>query len=331
MKAILTKLFSGKTLSFNEAKNVMLGVSTHGYNNAQLAAFMSVFLMRAIAPQELSGFSAAIRETQTKLNINADNAVDIVGTGGDGKDTFNISTLSCFVLAGASYKVVKHGNYGASSASGASNALENCGAKFTNNPDILQRSLDESNMLYMHAPLFNSALKVVASARKELGVRTFFNLLGPLLNPLKPKNMLLGVYSLKLVRLYKYILENTVENYAIVHSLDGYDEISLTGKFKIASSKNEGVFTPEDLGLPRCKQSDLGCQSNAQIAKEIFIDVLNCNATPQQENCVLANSAAAIGILEKNKSFAECLEIARESLRGKKALACFKKYLEINK
>ncbi len=330
MKDILYGLFDHNNLSYEQAKQVMLNISEGVFNDCQLSAFMSVFLMRAISTTELSGFCDALVEKQLKVDVNVGNAIDIVGTGGDSKDTFNISTLSCFVLAGAGYKVSKHGNYGASSVSGASNVLERSGVKFTSDRDRLQKSIDESNVLYLHAPLFNPALKSVGVARKQVAVRTFFNLLGPLLNPLCPKNQFLGVYNLKLMRLYKYILASKNINYSVVHSLDGYDEISLTGKFKVASSTEEKVYTPQSLNLPTLKEADLGCEKSADKAREIFMTVLKDEATPAQKLCVELNSAFAIKVLESEKSIEECIAIARESIESKRALESFTKFVEIN-
>lgn len=330
MKDILYDLFDHNNLTYEQAKEVMLNISEGAFNDCQLSAFMSVFLMRAIDTTELSGFCDALVEKQLKPQVDIGNALDIVGTGGDSKDTFNISTLSCFVLAGAGYKICKHGNYGASSVSGASNVLERSGVAFSSDKDKLQRSIDESNVIYLHAPLFNPAMKSVAPSRKQLAVRTFFNLLGPLLNPLSPKNQFLGVYNLKLMRLYTYILASKNVNYSIVHSLDGYDEISLTGKFKVSSSTGEKVYTPASLNLPKLKEEDLGCQHNAEIALDIFLNVLEDKATPEQELCVLLNSAFAINVLERDKSIEECMQIAKESIESKKAMESFKKFVEIN-
>src|ERR1051326_9162378 len=245
MKEILNNLYEHKTLSKETAKEVLVNIASAKYNPSQVASFMSVFLMRPITVEELSGFREAMLGLCLKTEFSTNETIDIVGTGGDGKDTFNISTLSCFVVAGAAVKVTKHGNYGVSSVSGSSNVLEAIGYKFTNDKNILQKQLDEAGLCFMHAPLFHPAMKNVAPIRKELGVRTFFNMLGPIVNPSFPKYQLLGIYNLERTRLYNYLLQHTPNEYVIVHSLDGYDEISLTGKYKIISSEIEKVIEPE--------------------------------------------------------------------------------------
>lgn len=241
-------MFDHKSLSREESRQVLLNIADGLYNDAQLSAFMTVYLMRSITLDELTGFRDAILERRNPVDFGNIKAIDIVGTGGDGKNTFNISTASCFVVAGTGRKVVKHGNYGASSISGASNVLEQHGVHFTSDPDILNRSLDESGVCYLHAPFFSPALKSVASVRKALGVRTFFNMLGPLVNPVMPKHQLLGVYNLKLLRLYSYIARREGIDCTVVHSLDGYDEISLTSLFKVSSSEGERLYDPSQLG-----------------------------------------------------------------------------------
>jgi anthranilate phosphoribosyltransferase len=256
--------------------------------------------------------------------------VDIVGTGGDGKNTFNISTLACFVTAGAGYKVVKHGNYGASSVSGASNVMEEHGVKFSKDLDHHKKSLDKANIAYLHAPLFNLALKTVAPVRKALGVRTFFNILGPLVNPLIPKRQVLGVYDLKMLRLYHYIYQQSNCNFSIVHSLDGYDEISLTDTFKVVNSREERMIEPETLGFKRASPQELFGGNTPLDAARIFDQILNNSATESQMNVVVANAAAAIQTIEPHRDFHTCIAIACESLLSGKAKSVFTKFCEIN-
>lgn len=330
MNKILHRLFEHESLSRDEARNIMLNIADGKYNDAQLSAFMTVFLMRSITPAELTGFRDAVLERRLPVDFGFDNAIDIVGTGGDGKNTFNISTASCFVVAGTGRKVVKHGNYGASSISGASNVLECHGVKFTNNVDILHRSFDESGVCYLHAPFFSPALKSVAGVRKALAVRTFFNMLGPLVNPVMPKYQLLGVYNLKLMRLYAYISQNEGINCTVVHSLDGYDEISLTSEFKINANGNERLYAPADLGFPQCRQDELSGGSTVHDAAVIFDNVLDGKGTSAQTDCVVANSAFAITTLEPNISISDAIEQSRESIASGKARKAFDKFCEIN-
>lgn len=330
MKSILYRLFEHQYLSREESKEVLQNIAAGQYNNEQIAALITVFLMRSISVEELSGFKEALLEMRIPVDLSEYNPVDIVGTGGDGKNTFNISTASCFAVAGAGYPVVKHGNYGSTSISGASNVMEQHGVKFTTDVDRFKRSLDACNMAYLHAPFFNKALKAVAPVRKNLGVRTFFNMLGPLVNPILPKRQLLGVYNLPLARLYCYTYQQMEGDFAIVHSLDGYDEISLTAEFKVMGKNRESLYTPEQLGFRRASEIDLDGGNTLQQAAAIFDDVLQNRATEAQTNCVVANAAFAIQLFEKEKSIADCLQIARQSVESGRALQVFTKFLEIN-
>lgn len=331
MKNILYKMFEYQNLTRAEARDVMLNIADGRYNDSQLSAFMTVFLMRSITTDELTGFRDAILERRLPVDFGDIKAIDIVGTGGDGKNTFNISTASCFVVAGTGRKVVKHGNYGASSISGASNVLEQHGVKFSRDTDLLAKSLEESGVAYLHAPFFSPALKSVAPVRKSLAVRTFFNMLGPLVNPVMPRFQLLGVYNLKLLRLYNYIAQNEGINCTIVHSLDGYDEISLTSPFVVASAGGEQLFTPEQLGWQRAAQSDLSGGDSVQEASAIFDNVLADRATKAQKDCVVANSAFAIMTLDSSLSLDEARKQAEESISSGSALKAFNRFCEINR
>lgn len=330
MKKILTKMFEHGALSREEARNVMHNIAEGRYNDSLLSAFMTVFLMRSITLDELTGFRDAILERRRPVDLGGIDAVDIVGTGGDGKNTFNISTASCFVVAGSGRKVVKHGNYGSTSVSGASNVLELHGTRFTADNDLLRRSLEESGMAYLHAPLFSPALKSVAPVRKALGVRTFFNMLGPLVNPTMPRHQLLGVYNLKLFRLYNYIAQKEGVNCTVVHSLDGYDEISLTSDFKVADSTEERIYSPAELGFTVAHERDLWGGETIEEAGAIFDNILADKATEQQKNCVIANAAFAIRTLEPSLPIEEAIAQARESIESGAALRAFKKFMSIN-
>ena len=330
MNRILSKLFEHKSLSRAEARDIMLNIADGKYNDNQLSAFMTVFLMRSITPDELTGFRDAILQRRVAVDFGDVDAIDIVGTGGDGKNTFNISTASCFVVAGAGRKVVKHGNYGASSVSGASNVLEQHGVKFSADPDRLLRSLEGSGVSFLHAPFFSPALKSVGPVRRSLKMRTFFNMLGPLVNPTLPRNQLLGVYNLKLMRLYRYIAQNEGINCTIVHSLDGYDEISLTSPFKVANNTSETLMEASDLGLEGGRQEDLFGGDTVEEASAVFDDVLAGRASLPKKNCVIANAAFAIRTLEPSLPLARCVAEARESLESGAALDRFRRFVELN-
>ncbi len=330
MNKILSTLFEHKSLSREEARDIMLNIADGKYNDNQLSAFMTVFLMRSITPDELTGFRDAILQRRVPVDFGDVKAIDIVGTGGDGKNTFNISTAACFVVAGSGRKVVKHGNYGASSVSGSSNVLEQHGVKFTADIDKLHRSLEESGVSFLHAPFFSPALKSVGPVRRSLKMRTFFNMLGPLVNPTLPKNQLLGVYNLKLMRLYRYIAQNEGINCTIVHSLDGYDEISLTSQFKVANNTSEHVMDASDLGLHGGTQIDLYGGDTVEEAAAIFDDVLAGRASEAKKNCVIANAAFAIHTLEPELPLKEAVKEAKDSLESGAALDRFIKFVEVN-
>lgn len=330
MNKILSNLFEHKSLTREEARDVMLNIADGKYNDNQLSAFMTVFLMRSITPEELTGFRDAILQRRVAVDLGAPEAIDIVGTGGDGKNTFNISTASCFVVAGAGRKVVKHGNYGASSVSGSSNVLEQHGVKFTADQDKLRRSLEESGVAFLHAPFFSPALKSVGPVRRSLKMRTFFNMLGPLVNPTLPKNQLLGVYNLKLMRLYRYIAQNEGINCTIVHSLDGYDEISLTSPFKVVNRDTEKVLTAEAIGLHTIRQEDLFGGDTVEEAAKVFDDVLAGKADRAKLDCVIANAAYALKTLEPELTIEEAVAQSKRALEEGAALDRFRKFVELN-
>ena len=330
MKQLLYRLFEHQYLGREEARVILQNIAEGRYNDAQIASLITVFLMRSISVEELTGFREALLDMRVPIDLAEFKPIDIVGTGGDGKNTFNISTCSCFVVAGAGYNVVKHGNYGATSVSGASNVMEQHGIKFTNNNDQLRRNMEACHITYLHAPLFNPALKAVAPVRKNLGVRSFFNMLGPLVNPAMPTYQLLGVYNLPLLRLYNYTYQESGTRFAVVHSLDGYDEISLTADFKVAMPEKEKIYSPELLGFKRCQEADLDGGSTPEEAARIFDAVLENKATEAQRNCVVINSAFAIQVICPEKSIETCIAEAKESLDSGRALATFKQYVSLN-
>ena len=329
MKQLLYRLFEHQYLGREEARVILQNIAEGRYNDAQIASLITVFLMRSISVEELTGFREALLDMRVPIDLAEFKPIDIVGTGGDGKNTFNISTCSCFVVAGAGYNVVKHGNYGATSVSGASNVMEQHGIKFTNNNDQLRRNMEACHITYLHAPLFNPALKAVAPVRKNLGVRSFFNMLGPLVNPAMPAYQLLGVYNLPLLRLYNYTYQESGTRFAVVHSLDGYDEISLTADFKVAMPEKEKIYSPELLGFKRCQEADLDGGSTPEEAARIFDAVLENKATEAQRNCVVINSAFAIQVICPEKSIETCIAEAKESLDSGRALATFKQYVSL--
>lgn len=330
MKQYLSRLIAGETLSREDTHTILLGITQEKYNESQIAALLMAIQTRGVTVDELLGFRDGLLETGKYVDLSDFNTLDIVGTGGDGKNTFNISTCSAFVIAGAGYKVTKHGNGGSTSVSGASNVLQGHGVKFTDNIDVLKRSLDEAGICYFHAPLFAYGMKFVGPTRKALQVPTCFNLLGPLVNPCHPKNSFHGTANQSQLRLYTAIHQRIGDNYGVVTSYDGYDEISLTSGFKLVTNNFEKVFTPKDLGLNYVNPEDIYGGETAVEAMKIFDNILEGKATEAQKNVIIANAACGINVMDRNMSVEDSIAIARESIDSGRALAAFKKFVEIN-
>lgn len=316
MKKILQYLFEHKTLDREQAKDVLMSISRGVFNESEIASFITVFLMRSITIEELEGFRDALLELCLKVDLNGHSTIDIVGTGGDGKNTFNISTLACFVVAGTGQKVAKHGNYGATSISGASNVMEKMGYRFKTENDKLKREVDEANICFLHAPIFHPALKTVGPIRKNLGVRTFFNMLGPMVNPAAPEFQLVGVYNLEMARIYNYLLQQTGKAFTIIHGLDGYDEISLTNDTKVITANGERIMTPQQLGKRLVDAHDLQGGNTPEEAAHLFLTILKGNGTWAQNAVVLANAAMALNCTGKYANYEGAYHAAVESLES---------------
>ncbi len=330
MKKLLNRLINHETISKEEAKQALFSISNGEYNESQIAAFLTVYMMRSITIEELEGFRDALLELCIAIDLSAYNPIDLCGTGGDGKDTFNISTTASFVTAGAGVNVAKHGNYGVSSVSGSSNVMEQLGIKFSNDKDFLEKAIDKAGICILHAPLFHPAMKNVAPIRKSLAVKTFFNMLGPMVNPAFPQNQLVGVFNLELARMYTYLYQNTDKNFTILHALDGYDEISLTGPTKSISNNTEAMITPEDFGIKQLKQQQIAGGGSIESAAKIFTDILEGKGSEAQNNVVCANAGMAIATA-KNLNPKEGFETAKKSLESGKALKALKTLQELSK
>ncbi|MEO6314364.1 MAG: anthranilate phosphoribosyltransferase [Chitinophagaceae bacterium] len=319
MKKILQFLFEHKTLSRETAKEVLLNISRNLYNEYEVTSFMTVFLMRSITIEELQGFRDALLELCVPVDMKEFNTIDIVGTGGDGKNTFNISTLACFIVAGTGQKVTKHGNYGATSVSGASNVMEQLGYKFKNDAGLLKKEVASANICFLHAPLFHPALKAVGPIRKNLGIRTFFNMLGPMVNPAFPQFQLVGVYNLEMARIYNYLLQQTGNAFTIIHSLDGYDEISLTNDTKVITNKGEKIMTPQQLGKRSVNAADIYGGNSVEEAAALFAKILKGEGTWAQNAVVIANAAMALQCTGTYTIYNDAYAAAVESLESGKA------------
>lgn len=324
MKETLNRLINHDVLAKEDAKQILVNMAKGDYNTSQIAAFLTVYMMRSVTIEELEGFRDALLELCLAVNLSAYNPIDLCGTGGDGKDTFNISTLASFVTAGAGINVTKHGNYGVSSTCGSSNVMEFLGIKFSSDADFLEKSIDEAGICVLHAPLFHPAMKNVAPIRKELGVKTFFNMLGPMVNPAFPKNQIVGVFNLELARMYGYLYQNTDKNFTVLHALDGYDEISLTGNTKTISNNTEGMLKPSDFGVNAVTMKEIAGGVTIEESAQIFLNILQGKGTEAQNNVVCANAGIAIATVE-NLSPIAGFEKAKESLLNGKGLAALKK------
>ena len=330
MEKFLKRLFEEETLSKKESKEIIHEIASGKHNHAHIASFLTVYLMRSITVDELSGFRDALLDLALQIDLSDFNTVDLCGTGGDSKNTFNISTAASFVTAGSGQKVAKHGNYGVSSVSGSSNMLEHFGYSFTNNESALKRQIDKANICFLHAPLFHPAMKTVAPVRKELRMKTFFNLLGPLVNPAQPHSQLTGVYSYFVLDLYSDLFKQTNIKHSIVHSVDGYDEISLTSAAEVIQNNKYKVYNPEDLGLKQYKAQDLFGGNKVADSADIFISVLEGKGSEAQTNVVLVNAAFAL-MTAQDISFENAFEKAKESLFGGNALKSFKTLIELSR
>ena len=331
MKDIILKLTQFRRLDQDEAREALTKLANGEFNAGQMAAFLTSYMMRSITIDELIGFREAMLELCVKVDLSDYNPIDLCGTGGDGKNTFNISTLASFVVAGAGYPVAKHGNNGVSSICGSSNILSHFGYQFTNDEQELRRQLDGSNICFLHAPLFHPAMKNVAPVRKDLGIKTFFNMLGPLVNPSFPSRQIIGVYDLKLARIYGYIHQQLDKRYSIIYSLDGYDEVSLTGNFKLISNQFERILSPEDIGFNRITTESIHGGDTIEEAAVIFKNVLECKSSEEHMNVVVANAGIAIQTHDENKNLEDSIAVARESLMSGKANQSFMKLIELSK
>jgi anthranilate phosphoribosyltransferase len=329
MKKILQYLFEHKTLSRDKAKEVLVNISKSVYNEHEVTAFMTVFLMRSITIEELQGFRDALLALCVKVDLGNIKTLDIVGTGGDGKNTFNISTLSCFIVAGTGQKVAKHGNYGATSVSGASNVMEQLGYAFKNDTARLQKEVEEAGICFLHAPLFHPALKAVGVIRKNLGIRTFFNMLGPMVNPASPAFQLVGVYNLEMARIYNYLLQQSGKAFTIIHSLDGYDEISLTNDTKVITNNGEQVMTPQQLGKRSVHAADIYGGNTVEEAAKMFAKILRGEGTWAQNAVVFANAAMALRCTGSYKTYDDAYAAAVESMESGKANEVLKKLIAL--
>ncbi len=329
MKQILNKLINHEQLSKVQAREVLVNISEGKYNQSQIAAFMTVYMMRSIGIEELEGFRDALLELCIRVDVSDYNTIDLCGTGGDGKNTFNISTLASFVTAGAGVHVTKHGNYGVSSISGSSNVMEQLGITFSNDNDHHKRCLDEAGICVLHAPLFHPAMKNVAPIRRELGVKTFFNMLGPMVNPAFPKNQLVGVFNLELARMYGYLYQKGEKNFAVLHAMDGYDEVSLTGPAKMISRETETVLTPERFGVKKIAQSDIYGGATVVESATIFSEILSGSGTEPQNNVVCANAGLAISTVT-GCTIQEGFDKAKESLMSGKGLNALNKIRDLS-
>lgn len=328
LKETIKKITEGYTLNYEEAKQSLIEFTNGSADNILISSFLTLFTVRKITPTELMGFRDAIFEQCYRVHLNGFDTIDLCGTGGDGKDTFNISTLTSFIVAGAGFKVTKHGNYGVSSSCGSSNILEALGLKFTNDTDKLKSDIEKNNICFLHAPMFHPAMKHVAPVRKSLGVKTFFNMLGPMLNPANPTHQVIGVFNKEVLSLYKEVYKLSDKNYYIIHSTDGYDEVSLTSDFIMISKREESVKSPEYFGFQNINPNAIYGGKTIEDSKKMFLNILQGKGTKEQNQVVIANAALAIKCLKPEYSIMDCVQIALDSMLGKQAYYTLKNAVE---
>ena len=327
MKQYLQKRISGEILSKVEAKEALSIIGKGEANVSQIAAFLTTYMIKSITADELEGFRDAMLDLAVTVNLSEFSPMDVCGTGGDGKDTFNISTTSSFIVAGAGQFVAKHGNHGVSSSVGSSTVLEYLGVKFTNDESYLKAKIEDAGICFLHAPLFHPAMRFVGPVRKELGMKTFFNMLGPILNPAQVKKQVTGVYNQEILGIYGQLFQKAEGNFGVLFGLDGYDEISLTSDFELITKRGKETFSPEQLGFTKCKQEDLHGGNNVEESAKILVSILENKGTKAQTEVVLANAATALYCADENLSLPDAVLKAKESLESGKALTSFKKFV----
>jgi len=327
---LIDKLINQETLTRSESSVVLNNITNGIYNDSQIVVVVTALQMRSVTADELKGFRDALLEMSTKINLNIGDCIDVCGTGGDGKNTFNISTITAFVLAAGGYKVVKHGNYGVSSFCGSSTILEHLGYKFSTNETNLQEQLDTNNICFLHAPLFHPCLKRVSAIRTELGIRTFFNFLGPLVNPIQPNLQLTGVFNLKIARLYKDILTTERKAFNIVHSMDGYDEVSLTSPVKLFSETSEQLFYPEELTEQTISEADLFGGHTILQSEKIFREIIEGKGNTIQNEVIKINAALGMKCFKPELSIKEAQQEAEDILKSGKVAQLVENVIKIS-
>jgi anthranilate phosphoribosyltransferase len=329
MKNTLQKLSTYIPLNYLEAKDALLQVGKGEINPSHVASFLTVFMMRSVTLDELSGFVDALLELCIKVPFPPEDVIDLCGTGGDGKDTFNISTAASFVVASAGQNVAKHGNYGISSNCGSSTVMEFLGTRFTSEWSVLSEQMESSNLCFLHAPLFHPAMKFVGSIRRELGLKTFFNMLGPLVNPAMPTRQLTGVFNLELARMYGYLGQASGRKLTIVHDLNGYDEVSLTGPVKIISPEKDILIHPEEIGMPVLKPSQIVSGETVEESAQILMSVLQNKSTESQKNVVVANAGLALSLSGDIELWKAGIAKAREAIESGAAWENFQNFTKL--
>ncbi len=320
MRGRLDDIVSGKRLCSSEAKALMLDVLGEAGNGSQLAALLALLRLRGVTADELEGFCQAVLELSTPVDLGGEEVVDVCGTGGDGKGSFNISTTVAFVLAGSGCRVAKHGNYAVSSTCGSSNVLEELGVPLLASRDALLRSLERAGVCFLHAPLFHPALKRAAPVRRELGFRTVFNMLGPLVSPASPTFQMAGVYDREALRLYGHVLRSRGISFVAFVSSDGHDEVTLTAPLSVVSRDGEAELVPGDFGLPQAQPSALAAGANTAESAAIVRRILEGRGTKAQEDVVCAGAGLALRHLRGKLPLQDYVEAARESIASGRAL-----------
>ena len=319
MKNTLTKIIERQPLTFQEAKNIIYAIAEEKINDAQIVAILVGLQMRGLQLDEIKGFREALLELCLPIELDGNNALDLCGTGGDGKNTFNISTTTSFVVSAMGYKVIKHGNYGVSSFCGSSNVLEELGYTFTNDSKLLDKQLHDSNICFLHAPLFHPTLMKVGPLRKNLGIRTFFNSLGPLVNPVQPNFQITGTFNLELAKIYQHLLKDERNEFRVVYGMDGYDEFTLTEQTRILGKKSDEYLNAQTFNVNPVNSESIYSGNSIKEAAQIVKSILGGQSTLEQTNVIAANTALALQCFHPNEQIQDLFNEANSFI--KKGLA----------
>jgi len=321
----LKKILRQEQLNINESEAFIHAIANDEFSEVELGGILTAIQMRGLTLDEFKGFRNALESYADRVSLYTNEAIDVCGTGGDGKDTFNISTTTAFILSAMGYKVIKHGNYGVSSICGSSNVLEYLGFNFTKDEQVLNQQLEKQNICFIHAPLFHPVLKKVAPVRKQLGVGTFFNAMGPLLNPIQPKFQLTGTYSLELAKIYQVLLRDKRQSFKVVYALDRYDELTLTADARVLGNNSDEILNANSFGVEVTSPENLKGGSIEQSAN-MLRSILGGHASEELINVVASNTALGMSCFHPEKQYKILFEEAKAFISSGQAIKFHKQF-----